>query len=101
MRTTGGAGENSWLVPPSFALKLKLKLKLEGVMIMAKRKTIEDMLKSACRNDYGCIDVTPGTDIAWRLAHLTDHARREMVKRGYLRQVGSGLVLTPMGYDVI
>jgi len=60
-------------------------------------KTIEQMLDSACRNDYGHEDVTPGTDMAGRLT-CTEHAKKEMVKRGYLKKVGTGLVLTKHGY---
>jgi len=64
------------------------------------RKTIEQMLNESMRNSYGYVETTPGTDMYSRLAHLTDNARREMVKRGYLRKVGSGLVLTKSGYNV-
>jgi len=61
------------------------------------RKTIEQMLNDAMKNSYGHIDATPGTDMYSRLTELTDNARREMVKRGYLKKVGSGLVLTQLG----
>jgi len=62
-------------------------------------KTIEQMLEDACRNSYGYFDVSPGTDMARRL-NVTESAIKTMVKRGYLRKVGTGLVLTKAGYRI-
>ena len=61
-------------------------------------KTVEKMLNEAGRNNYGFYEVTPGTDMARRLSHLTENAIKTMIKRGYIKKVGSGLVLTQDGY---
>ena len=60
-------------------------------------KTIETTLNQAGRNSYGFYEVSPGTDMTRRLL-CTENAIRTMVKRGYLKKVGSGLVLTMAGY---
>ncbi len=64
------------------------------------RKTIEQMLCNAMKNRFGSFDVAPGDDIYSRLSHLTPHARQEMIRRGYVKKVGSGLVLTLEGYNL-
>jgi len=64
------------------------------------RKTIEEMLNEVGRNDYGYYDVSPGTDMARRLMNCTESAIKTMIRRGYLKKVGSGLVLTKLGYGV-
>jgi len=62
-------------------------------------KTIEQILKDACRNSYGYFDVSPGTDMARRL-NVTESAIKTMIKRGYIKKVGIGLVLTKKGYSL-
>jgi len=61
------------------------------------RKTIETILDNAGRNHYGYYDVSPGTDMARRL-NCSESAIKTMIRRGYLKKVGSGLVLTNAGY---
>jgi len=56
-------------------------------------------LQTACRNHYGYIDVTPGTDIAHRLTHVSPATIRRYIQKGWLKHIGTGLVLTQAGYD--
>ena len=63
------------------------------------RKTIEKMLDEAMRNNYGYVECSPGTDMACRLLCCTESAIKTMQRRGYLKKVGSGLVLTQKGYQ--
>jgi len=62
-------------------------------------KTIEKMLNDAGKNSYGYFDATPGTDMKRRL-NCTENAIKTMVKRGYIKKVGTGLVLTSKGYRI-
>lgn len=61
---------------------------------MTKKTTA---LRRACRNNYGFVDCTPGTDIARRL-NASDSTIRRYIKRGWLKRVGIGLILTRDGY---
>ena len=64
----------------------------------AMKTTIEQMLRTACENSHGYFDATPGTDVAGGL-DCTESAIKTMLRRGYLKKVGSGLVLTHAGYN--
>jgi hypothetical protein len=55
-------------------------------------------LYEACKNHYGYFDVTPGTDIAQRLQHLATATINRYIASGWIKKVGTGLVLTQKGY---
>lgn len=55
-------------------------------------------LRLACENSYGYFDATPGTDLASRLYNVSESTIRRYIRRGWLKKVGSGLVLTQAGY---
>ena len=69
-----------------------------GLKIKKQRR---DYLQRAARNNYGYVDVTPGTDMANRLSHVSESTIRKYIREGWLRKVGSGLVLTRNGYTHI
>jgi hypothetical protein len=57
------------------------------------------ILRKACEDSRGQFDVRPGTDIAHRLIGATESTIARYVRKGWLKKVGSGLVLTKAGYD--
>lgn len=63
-----------------------------------KEREMKTKLYRACRNNYGFVDATPGTDMTSRLAHVSERTIRRYIKSGWLKQVGSGLILTHDGY---
>ncbi|MEN6360249.1 MAG: hypothetical protein ABFD59_09345 [Smithella sp.] len=61
----------------------------------------KSLLRRACENNYGFLDVTPGTDIAGRLGHVSESSITKYIKNGWVKKIGSGLVLTHDGYNVL
>ncbi len=58
------------------------------------------LLRQAFVNDFGYFDVTPGTDITKRLSFLASESTiQRYISKGWIKQVGSGLVLTQEGYS--
>ncbi len=57
-------------------------------------------LRLACENSYGHLDISPGTDICHRLvAFASESTINRYIRRGFIRLVGSGLILTRKGYQ--
>ena len=57
-------------------------------------------LRLACENSYGYLDVSVGEDIAHRLvAFASESTIDRYIRQGYIRPVGSGLILTRKGYQ--
>jgi len=61
-------------------------------------KTKKTKLQTAARNNYGYIDVTPGTDMTGRFGSISESTINKYIRLGWIKRVGSGLVLTKMGY---
>ena len=61
----------------------------------------QDWLQKTCRNTYGFIDVTPGSDISSRLTGISQSTIQRYLRNGWIRRVGNGLVLTQKGYSHI
>lgn len=59
----------------------------------------QDFLQRACRNNHGHVDAYPGTDMSGRLTHVSGSTIKRYIKQGWLKRVGSDLVLTRAGYD--
>ena len=59
----------------------------------------KDNLQKAGRNRYGFVDVNPGTDMARRLMHVSESTKRRYIRLGWIKKVGTGLVLTMTGYE--
>lgn len=59
----------------------------------------QTLLSQACRNSYGYWEVTPGTDLARQLGSVSESTIRRYVAYGWLKQIGTGLVLTKRGYE--
>ena len=57
-------------------------------------------LQQAGRNSYGYVDITPGEDIARRL-NCSKRTIQRYIKNGWLNRVGTGLVLTWKGHNII
>ena len=66
---------------------------MKGDRTMLKRTA----LYRACQNNYGFFDASVGTDLSRRLC-ASPSTIRDYIKRGWLKPVGSGLVLTKKGY---
>lgn len=64
-----------------------------------KKGGAKTILRKACEDSRGQFDVRPGTDIAHRLIGATESTIARYVRKGWLKKVGSGLVLTKAGYD--
>jgi len=59
-------------------------------------------LRMAAENPYGFIDATPGTDMARRFIGIASESTiKKYLRLGYLKKVGSGLVLTKAGYKAL
>ena len=75
---------------------INTKQKKEKIM---KTKTL---LRRACENDFGYFDATPGADIATELGYLASESTiKRYITEGWIKQIGSGLVLTQDGYNRI
>jgi hypothetical protein len=55
-------------------------------------------LSKVSKNNYGYLDVSPGTDMAGRLIGISHSTIKRYLKKGWLKKVGSGLILTKSGY---
>lgn len=58
------------------------------------------LLRKACENAYGYLDATPGTDLARRL-NASETTIKKYIRAGWIRKVGTGLVLTQDGYRAL
>ena len=58
-------------------------------------------LRISCENSYGFLDATPGTDVAGRLGHVSESTIKRYIAKGWLKKVGSGLVLTHDGHAAV
>ena len=58
----------------------------------------KSILRQACENSYGYFEATPGTDLAYNLSSASKSTIKRYIANGWLKKVGSGLVLTREGY---
>jgi hypothetical protein len=64
-------------------------------------RTKRDWIREACLNNYGYFDASVGTDIATRLYELNTpkNAITAYLRVGWLRRVGTGLLLTKKWFE--
>ena len=58
-------------------------------------------LRRACENSYGSFEAMPGTDLASALSHVSESTIRRYIRNGWIKKVGTGLVLTRDGYQAV
>ena len=60
----------------------------------------KSILRQACENSYGYFEATPGSDLARNLSNASESTIKRYIAKGWLKKVGSGLVLTREGHAV-
>jgi hypothetical protein len=60
---------------------------------------MKTFLRKACENEQGFYDVVVGNNVAHKLIGASQSTIAAYIRKGYLKRVGTGLLITKSGID--